>query len=150
MAHGCSLPGSSVCGILQASILECVTIPFSRGSSKPRDRTQVSCIGRQILYCLSHQGKAAEASGMKVVLNSSSEPKSRRAQGRPSATERFPGDPGVMPRSAASHLNSAVNAEARVPPRRVLAPPLSPQEAHTAITASAGPCLLLGSEQPVL
>ena len=40
----CSLPGSSVHGIFQAIILEWVTIPFSRGSSQPRDRTQVSCI----------------------------------------------------------------------------------------------------------
>ena len=36
-----SLPGSSVHGILQAKILEWVAIPFSRGSSRPRDRTQV-------------------------------------------------------------------------------------------------------------
>ena len=40
----CSLPGSSVHGILQARILEWVVIPFSRGSSQPRDRTLVSCI----------------------------------------------------------------------------------------------------------
>ena len=40
----CSLPGSSVHGILQARIVECVAITFSRGSSQPRDRTQVSCI----------------------------------------------------------------------------------------------------------
>ena len=33
----CSLPGSSVYGILQARILEWVAIPFSRGSSQPRD-----------------------------------------------------------------------------------------------------------------
>ena len=33
----CSLPGSSVPGILQARILEWVAIPFSRGSSQPRD-----------------------------------------------------------------------------------------------------------------
>ena len=33
----CSLPGSSVNGILQARILEWVAIPFSRGSSQPRD-----------------------------------------------------------------------------------------------------------------
>ena len=39
-----SLPGSSVHGILQARILEWVAISFSRGSSWPRDRTQVSCI----------------------------------------------------------------------------------------------------------
>ena len=37
----CSLPGSSVLGILQARILEWVVIPFSRGSSCPRDRIQV-------------------------------------------------------------------------------------------------------------
>ena len=38
------LPGSSVHGILQASILEWVAIFFSRGSSQPRDRTWVSRI----------------------------------------------------------------------------------------------------------
>ena len=37
----CSLLGSSVHGILQASILEWVAVPFSRVSSKPRDQTQV-------------------------------------------------------------------------------------------------------------
>ena len=37
----CSLQGFSVHGILQARILEWVTISFSRGSSQPRDRTQV-------------------------------------------------------------------------------------------------------------
>ena len=31
----------TVCGILQARILEWVAFPFSRGSSQPRDRTQV-------------------------------------------------------------------------------------------------------------
>ena len=41
----CSLPGSSVRGILQARILEWVTISFSRGSSQPRDQTQASRIG---------------------------------------------------------------------------------------------------------
>ena len=40
----CSLPGSSVHGILQAGLLEWVAIPFSRGSSQPRDGTQVSHI----------------------------------------------------------------------------------------------------------
>ena len=37
-----SLPGYSVCGILQARILEQITILFSRGSFPPRDRTRVS------------------------------------------------------------------------------------------------------------
>ena len=41
---GCSLPGSSVHGIPQARILEWVAISFSRGSSRPRNRTQASCI----------------------------------------------------------------------------------------------------------
>ena len=40
----CSLPGSSIHGILQARILEWVAISFSRGSSRPRDQTQVSLI----------------------------------------------------------------------------------------------------------
>ena len=40
----CSRPGYSIHRILQARILDWVTIPFSRGSSLPRDQTQVSCI----------------------------------------------------------------------------------------------------------
>ena len=40
----CNLPGSSVHGIFQARILEWVAISFSRGSSWPRNQTQVSCI----------------------------------------------------------------------------------------------------------
>ena len=35
----CSLPGTSAYGILQARILECVSIPFTRGSSWCRDQT---------------------------------------------------------------------------------------------------------------
>ena len=38
----CSLPGFSIHGILQARVLEWVAISFSKGSSQPRDRTQVS------------------------------------------------------------------------------------------------------------
>ena len=56
----CSPPGSSIHRILQARILEWVAISFSRGSSQPRDRTQVSriagrcfnlwarCLGKQV------------------------------------------------------------------------------------------------------
>ena len=61
----CSLPGSSVHGILQARILEWVAIFFSRRSSQPKDWTQIlpthglnpslpHC--RQTLYHLSHKG----------------------------------------------------------------------------------------------
>jgi len=35
----CSLPGSSVHGILQPRILEWAALPFSRGSSQPWDPT---------------------------------------------------------------------------------------------------------------
>ena len=45
-----SLPGASVHGILQARILEWVAVPFFRSFSQPSDQTQVSCIGREILY----------------------------------------------------------------------------------------------------
>ena len=40
----CSPPGSSIHGIFQTRILECVAISFSRGFSPPRDQTQVSRI----------------------------------------------------------------------------------------------------------
>ena len=40
----CSLTAPSVHGILQATILEWIAVPFSRGSSQPRDWTQVYCI----------------------------------------------------------------------------------------------------------
>ena len=45
----CSPPGFSVPGMPLARILEWVAIPFSRGSSRPRDRmcvSGISCIGR--------------------------------------------------------------------------------------------------------
>ena len=52
----CNPPGSSVHGILQARILEWVAIPFSRGSSPPRDQTPVSHIAGRFLT-LSHTGE---------------------------------------------------------------------------------------------
>ena len=53
--HGCSPPGSSVHGILQARMLECVVIPFSRGSSWPKLKPDPTHC-HQILYRLGHQG----------------------------------------------------------------------------------------------
>ena len=53
-----SPPGSSVHGILQARILECIAIFFFKGPSRPRNQTHirgvsyVSCIGRQVLYAV--------------------------------------------------------------------------------------------------
>ena len=52
---GCSLSGSSVHGIFQARVLEWIAISFSKGSSRPRNQTWVSCIaGRR--FTLSHWG----------------------------------------------------------------------------------------------
>ena len=68
----CSPPGSSVRGIFQARILEWVAIPFSRGSSWPRDQTRISCIGRLILYHLSLRyvwsGRSPDLAGKKYVV----------------------------------------------------------------------------------
>ena len=57
----CSPPGSSVHEILQARMLKWVAMPFSRGSSRPRDQIHVSwisCIGRQVLYHWATWGSA--------------------------------------------------------------------------------------------
>ena len=43
----CSLSGSSVHGILQASILEWVAVHFSRGSSRSKDWTRISCLAKR-------------------------------------------------------------------------------------------------------
>ena len=54
----CSLPGSSVHGILKVRILEWVAIPSSRRSSWPRDGTCVSCIS-----CIAGEFFTAEPPG---------------------------------------------------------------------------------------
>ena len=59
----CSLPGFSVHGILQARLLEWLAISSCRGSSRLRDRTQVSyvsCFGRWVLYQQCHLGSPVE------------------------------------------------------------------------------------------
>ena len=43
-------PGSSVQGIVPERLLEWGAISSSRGSSRPRDRIRISCIGRRALY----------------------------------------------------------------------------------------------------
>ena len=53
----CSLPASSIHGIFQARILEWVAIRFFRGSSQPRDRTQVSCITGRFFLLSKPPGK---------------------------------------------------------------------------------------------
>ena len=63
--------------ILQARILEWVAMPSSRASSQPRDRTQVSHIAWQILYCLSHQGspRILECVNLSLLQGNSPDPR---------------------------------------------------------------------------
>ena len=46
----CSPPGSSVCGIFLARILESVAISSSRGSSQPRNQTHFSSITSRFFF----------------------------------------------------------------------------------------------------
>ena len=58
----CSPLGSPVHGILQSRILEWVAMPFSRGSSQPRDQTHISyisCTGKLVLYHQHYLGSPA-------------------------------------------------------------------------------------------
>ena len=79
--HGlCSLPGSSVRGIFQTRILEWVAISFSRGSSRTRDQTCISCTGRWLLYhwttsealCLNTEKKCPCTLGQRRTSSNSS------------------------------------------------------------------------------
>ena len=66
----CSLPSSSVRGILQARILEWIAISFSRVSSQPRNRTQVSCIAGRCFTgkpIIPKKGNAKECSNYRTV-----------------------------------------------------------------------------------
>ena len=73
----CSLPGSSVHGILQARILEWVAMPSSRGSSPPRDGT---CVSSVYLHWqagslpLSPPWKPTPSSESRLVLSDSLQP----------------------------------------------------------------------------
>ena len=61
--------GYTVQGILQARILEWVAFPFSRGSSAPRDQTQVLRIADEILYQLSNKGSPCSFPCLLMVYN---------------------------------------------------------------------------------
>ena len=66
----CRLPGSSVHGILQQRILEWVTIPFSRGSSQTRDKTQVFCIAGRFFIIWATRVTLLHTLGMWLVDSS--------------------------------------------------------------------------------
>ena len=62
----CSLPGSSVHVIFQATILQWVAISFSRGFSWPRNGTRFSCTCRRIRYCGATRGAHLGVSGSSI------------------------------------------------------------------------------------
>ena len=65
----CSPPGSFVHWILQVRILEWVAISFSRGSSWPRDRTQVFCIIGRFFTNWAMREKNYQNNSPRVTLN---------------------------------------------------------------------------------
>ena len=100
----CHLPDPSVHGIFQARILEWVAISFSRGSSRPRDRTQVSHIAGiciQWKTCIYTNISSAQFSHS-VVSNSLWPHESQHA--RPSCPSPTPGvHPDSRPSSQWCH-----------------------------------------------
>ena len=65
-SRDCSPPGSSVHGILQARILEWVTISYSRGSSQPRDQTITYPAGKSVGR--REYGREGGKKGEKLIL----------------------------------------------------------------------------------
>ena len=55
--------------ILQARILEWVAFSFSRGSSQPRDQTQVSCIAGRLFTSWTPREAQEEAEGKEIYFN---------------------------------------------------------------------------------
>ena len=66
----CSLPDSSVHGILQARILEWVAIPFSRGSSDPEIKHMFPAL-RAVSLSLGHQGRPKPKMGLLLIRSPS-------------------------------------------------------------------------------
>ena len=65
----CSPSGSSVHGNLQARILEWIATPSSRGSSRPRDRTCVSCIAGRFFTTASPEWYSSRLKTLSVTLS---------------------------------------------------------------------------------
>ena len=67
--HGlCSLPGPSVHGIFQARVLEWVAISFSRGSSRPRYWTWVSCTAGRCFTIWATRDIACKIQGLPEIV----------------------------------------------------------------------------------
>ena len=73
-------------GILQARILKWVAFPFSRGSSQPRDQTQVSCIAGGFFTSWG-TSKAQENWSGKPILSAGDRPNPGTKPGSPALQE---------------------------------------------------------------
>ena len=82
----CSLPGSSIRGILQARILGWAAISSPREPSQPRDWTRVSCTARQILHSTQRLNPSLVHCQADSPLNPEIEPESCALSGRFSTT----------------------------------------------------------------
>ena len=107
--HGLYLPGSSVHGILQARILEWVAITFSRGSSWPRDWTQVSLIAGRLFTIWTNR------EALKLPLDSSKNIHLTPFHSEePWALQKAPGDSctlSSLPRRPKTSLLTTVNTQ---------------------------------------
>ena len=101
-----SLPGSSVHGFLQARIQEGVAMPSSKGSSKPRNRTHISCgscIAGGFFYCWATReapGRSifSSVSGPSTQARPMTLPPGRRSHGFPFWPASFRGPAPSFPR----------------------------------------------------
>ena len=90
----CSPTGSSVHGIFQARIEQWVAISFSRGSSQPMDRTQVShTAGRRFTLWASREAQASVGPGK--LCKWMSEPWDSLEAHRPGVGNGSPAQPGL-------------------------------------------------------
>ena len=126
----CSLPSSSLHGILQARVLEWGVISFSRGSSLPRDWTQVSSIsgrhfnlwatrevyGHSNLHQTSSQGHQMNREKNKVLSGWSEEVQ----QANPCLLEMWPGRPQPVCRGGFSHLRGHTRLDDGVREERLM------------------------------
>ena len=93
----CSLPASSVHGISQTKILQWAAISFSRGSSRPRDQTRVSCIGRWVLYCWATREAPRRATRHQLYPQAHHQLWKPETQGAPCHSAAFSQTTGVRP-----------------------------------------------------
>ena len=92
--------GSSIHGVLQARILEWAAMPSSRGSSQPRDQTQVSCIAGRFFLSFESPGKP-ENTGVGSLSHPrrSSGPRNRTRVSCTAGgfyTSKLPGKPNIL------------------------------------------------------